>query len=191
MSDNAFSRILANLDAADQGVTEKTASDGAVQQDDAGTRMLRVVQNASSAVQPQKTASARPQGQVTTDLERMAKQAQEAESVQLVKQAHFLGASVCDGFMERFAQYDSALAQQGFKTASADPVQGGAYDNATLQKVAQDAYQQAVQDMEKTAAADYERGYNETLQTIHKIASDVHYVGQQVARDLVAEARKK
>ena len=189
MSDNAFSRIMANLDAADQGVTEKTASERSGPSEDARARMLSTVRNVTNAATKTASAPAPQRAQVTEDLHRMAKQAQEAEAVQLTKQAHFLGSAVCDGFMERFAQYDGALAQQGLKTASANPSQGEP-DRDTLYKVAQLAYGRAVEDMEKTAAVDYERGYVETMQAVHKIASDVHYVGQQVARDIVAEARK-
>lgn len=179
-SQDAFARILNRMQEADTGVAVKTASAPA----DAPTpaeRMLSTVRTISSAV---KTAAVAPAVKSTpvASLELMAKEAQEAEQVQLLKQAQFMGAAVADGFMERFAQYDAALSEQGVKTASAP-------NAAVLQKVAETAYGQAVQDMEKKAAAEFDQGYNDQVQEIHKIAADVHYIGQQTASHLIQEAR--
>lgn len=188
MADNqdAFSRILSRMQDAETGITEKTAA-AEPEAPNAAARMLSTVRNISSAV---KTASVAPSTPATpvASLERMAKEAQAAEQDQLLKQAQFMGAAVADGFMERFAQYDTALASQGVKTAASLPA-NNAESEAVLQKVAEAAYGQAVQDMEKQAAAEYEQGYNDQLQEIHKIASDVHYIGQQTANHLVQEAR--
>ena len=60
---------------------------------------------------------------------------------------------------------------------------------ADLQKVAQAAYTQAVQDMEKKAAIEFDAGYNDQLAQIHKVASDVHFIGQQTASALIQQAR--
>ena len=119
----------------------------------------------------------------TASLESMAKSAQEAEQTQLVKQAHFMGAALADGFMERFAAYDSALSAQGVKMASV-PAEG------TVKEAAQAGYQQAVADMEKHANAQYEEGYKDQLAAIHKTASEIHYAGQMVAHNLVEQAQR-
>jgi hypothetical protein len=173
---NAFARILNRMSTADTGVTEKTAA--AAPAPDAAARMLATVRSVSSSVK--KEASA-PAPSPRAALEKMAAEAQEAEEAQLLKQSHFMGAALADGFMERFAQYDAALS--GVKTASAP-------DAATLEKVAQEAYLRGAQDMEKRAAAEFEQGYNEQMQQVHKIASDIHYIGQQTAQHLINEARK-
>lgn len=185
MSDNAFERILASLETADSGVAEKTAS--AASEPDTSARMLNTVRTLSRANQQAKTASAKPQG-VSGDLQRMAKEAQAAEQEQMIKQAHFMGSAVCDGFMERFAQYDTALGAAGHKTAAVQP---GQVDEGYVHKVAEAAYAKAVDDMQKTAAAEYQKGYDDTLEYVHKVASDMHYIGQQTARALVAEGLGK
>jgi hypothetical protein len=182
MADNqdAFSRILNRMEAAESGITEKTAEAGPATASPA-ERMLATVRGISSAV---KVASAPVASATPADsLERMAKEAQAAEQDQLLKQAQFMGAAVADGFMERFAQYDAALSAQGVKTA-AHP-----QNEEYLEKVAAAAYGQAVQDMEKQAAAEFEQGYNDQLQAIHKLAADIHYIGQQSASHLIQQAR--
>lgn len=184
--ENAFTRILNRLDTASSGVSEKTASDNTPKAPpNSEANLLQTVQaitkNASS-----KTASARTQEQPKSRLELMAKEAQDSENAQMLKQAQFMGAALADGFMERFAQYDSALSQQGIKTAHAAP----ALNEETLQKVAEAAYSKAVQDLEKKAAVDFDNGFNDQLNAVHKVAADVHYIGQQTAAHIIAEARK-
>ena len=186
MADNqdAFSRILNRMQDAESGITEKTAAAAEPEAPNAAARMLSTVRSISSTV---KTAAAAVAPQTpAASLERMAKEAQAAEQEQLLKQAQFMGAAVADGFMERFAQYDTALNTQGIKVAQTTATPP---DEALLQKVANAAYSEAVQDMEKKAAAEYDQGYNDQLQEIHKIASDVHYIGQQTANHLIQEAR--
>jgi len=180
-SQDAFARILNRMQEADTGVSVKTAAIASKDAPNPAERMLATVRDISSNI---KTAAVAPRVNTTpvASLELMAKEAQEAEQVQLLKQAQFMGAAVADGFMERFAQYDAALSEQGVKTANAPT-------NASLQKVAEAAYGQAVQDMEKKAAAEFDQGYNDQVQEIHKIASDVHYIGQQTASHLIQEAR--
>jgi hypothetical protein len=186
MSDNAFARILASLESADGGVTEKTASETENARPDPAQRMLQTVRSVSASLQPTtKTATTKAESSVAGDLKRMAKQAQASEAEAMTKQAHFLGAAVCDGFMERFAQYDGALNQLGVKTASENVPQ------ETLKKVAEAAYNKAVEDMEKHAQDEYTRGYNDTLEHIHKTASDIHYIGQQAAHELIKQASQQ
>jgi hypothetical protein len=174
--ENAFARILSRMSAADAGITEKTASAPSTPEPDASARMLSTVRAVTNSV---KTAAAAPTPKAS--LEKMAAEAQQAEESQLIKQAQHLGAALADGFMERFAQYDAALGEIKVAAVGADPAQ--------LQKVAQAAYAQAVQDMEKNAAAEYEAGYNDQLKEVHKIAADVHYIGQQTASAIIQQAR--
>lgn len=177
--ENAFTRILNRLNAADSdSVTEKTAAVVAPQTKSAEAELLATVRAVSNAVT--KTASVSP-GRPAASLEKMAKQAFDSENELMSKQAHHMGAALADGFMERFAQYDTALSAQGVKTASADPM--------LLQKTAEAAYVQAVQDMEKHAAEEYQRGYNDQLEAIHKTASEIHYAGQVVANNIVETLR--
>lgn len=176
--ENAFARILSRMSAADAGITEKTASAPSTPEPDASARMLSTVRAVTTSV---KTAAIAAAPTPKASLEKMAADAQRAEESQLIKQAQHMGAALADGFMERFAQYDAALGEIKVAAVSADPAQ--------LQKVAQAAYAQAVQDMEKKAAAEYEAGYNDQLKEVHKIASDVHFIGQQTASAIIQQAR--
>jgi len=194
MAESAFQRILSNLDAADAGVTEKTASDAAPPAGpDAAQRMLSTVRSVSSALKTG-TKTAAPAAATTPlapELRRMAKEAKDAEAELMEKQAHTMGSAICDGFMERFAQYDAALGALGVKTAQSIPgIPGVTVDSTELEKAAQYGYSKAVEDMEKNAATEYERGYDETLEAVYKTASDIHYVGQQAAHELIQQARK-
>ena len=173
--DNAFTRILNRMSEADDSVNVKTAS-AAPADKTAEVIMLETVRSVANNVA--KTASANTPA---ASLENMAKQAHDAEQEILTKQASAMGAALADGFMERYAQYDAALSSVGVKTAA---------DNGQLEKAAQFGYTKAVADMEKTAAEDYERGYTEQLQAVHKIASEVHYAGQAVANSLIGQLKK-
>jgi hypothetical protein len=175
-TENAFERILSRLEESDEGIQEKTA---AAAEPSAEARMLDTVRRVSQA-SATKTASANAPA---ADLERMAKQAAALEEQALIKEAHFLGAAVADGFMERFAQYDVALNNSGVKTAGANP--------ETVKAAAEEGYRAAVADMEKHAADEYQRGYEDTLRTVHKLASEIHYGGQTMARNILQQAQKQ
>jgi hypothetical protein len=180
---NAFEKILGRLEASDDTVTEKTAS--AEQEQTSEARMIEKVREISDA--STKTASDQSnEPSPAVNLEQMAKSAHDAENQKLIKEAHFLGASVCDGFMERFAQYDTALAQQGIKSASAVP----AADKKTLQKAAQFGYAKAQKDMEKQAHDAYEKGYKDQLVAVHKTAAEIHLAGQAVAYNIIEQNKQ-
>ena len=176
-TENAFERILSRLEESDEGVQEKTAAEA---EPSAEVKMLETVRRVSQASSGTKTASANTPA---ADLERMAKQAAALEEQALTKEAHFLGAAVADGFMERFAQYDVALNNAGVKTASADP--------AMVKAAAEEGYLTAVAHMEKHAADEYQRGYEDTLRSVHKLASEIHYGGQAMARAILQQAQSE
>lgn len=177
-TENAFTRILNRLEDSDSAITEKTASVETEQTAEAN--MLAQVRAVSEATT--KTASANAPAAPASSLQTMAKTAQEAEQVQLSKQAHFMGAALADGFMERFAVYDTALSAQGVKVASTT-------DTGQVKEAAAAGYRQAVVDLEKRASAQYEQGYNDQMKTIHKTASEIHYAGQATAHNLIEQAR--
>ena len=168
--ENAFERILNRLEESDEGVQTKTA---AAAEPSAEARMVETVRRVSAATATKVASENTP----AADLQRMAKQAQALEEQAMAKEAHFMGAAIADGFMERFAQYDLALTNAGVKTASADP--------NLLKTAAEEGYRAAVADMEKTAEAEYTRGYEDTLRSVHKLAAEIHYGGQAMARDVL------
>jgi hypothetical protein len=169
--ENAFERILNRLEDSDEGVQSKTAA--VVEEPSTEARMLETVRRVSTATATKTASAAAP----AADLQRMAKHAQALEEQAMVKEAHFMGSAIADGFMERFAQYDVALSNAGVKTASADP--------SMVKAAAEQGYRMAVADMEKTAEAEYTRGYEDTLQSVHKLASEIHYGGQAMAYDVI------
>jgi len=179
-TESAFDRILRTLDDADAGVQTKTAS---AAEPSTEARMLEAVRRVAESSSKVAAAPAAAGNSPSADLQRMAKEAQASEQEALTKQAHFMGAALADGFMERFAQYDVALSNAGVKTA--------AVNQDTIKEAAAIGYQAAVADMEKTAAAEYERGYNDQLAHIHKVASDIHYGGQAMAASVVEQLAKR
>lgn len=172
MSLSAFDRILARLEESDPVVTEKTAA----VTDDAAARMLAKVREVSETAT--KVAST-PEASPVADLATLAKSAADMEQTALLKEASFLGAAIADGFMTRFAAYDTALTAQGVKTASTPSPE-------VQQRIAQEAYAQGQADLEKQANAEYEAGYQQQMLEVHKLAAEVHLVGQATAREILA-----
>jgi hypothetical protein len=169
-SENTIERILNRLNDSDEGVTTKTA---AAATPSAEARMLETVRRISNAPAVKTASAAAP----VSDLHSIAKEASDAEGAALVKQAQHMGAVLADSFMERFAQYDSALSAAGVKTAAVNP--------ELVKQAASDGYRQAVVDMEKQAEEEYQKGYSDQLRAIHKTAADIHYAGQQMAHAVV------
>lgn len=168
--DNAFTRILNKLDTADTAVTEKTASEGVEKSTEA--TLLDTVR----AVSDRTTKTASEASAPAAALEDMAKEAHVAEVERQEKLAQHYGAAVADGFMARFAQYDSALEGSGVKTAA---------PSVDVDAVKQAAYTQAVTDLNKQAEDEYQRGYADQLNAIHKVASDIHLAGQASAQNVL------
>ena len=171
---STLDRIMKQLDDADSDNIKVAAASKPTTED----ALLRTVRELSAST---KTAS---QASPVKDLESMAKEAQAVEFDLMTKQSHFLGAALADGFMERFAQYDAALSQGGIKTAAA-------MEPDTVAAIAKNAYAHARVDFEKQASEDYQQGYNDQLEAVHKIASDLHYSGQNLAAHIVQAARNE
>lgn len=163
----ALDRILSNIENDAPAVSTKVAST----EISSDAKLLATVQALSA-----KTASATGavvDASAVGTLNKLAADAAAAEQAATERTASVLGAAMCDGFMTRLASWDQAV---GSKVASAAPGQ------ADLEKVAAAAYAQGQADLEKQAADQYAEGYNAQLGQIHKIASDLHIAGQEVAR---------
>ena len=160
---------------------------------------LRAALRQTLAVAPstEKTAAA-PSENPAGSLLKLAEDLTNAEEEAMMKQASIYGAAMCDGFMNRFAQYDDAAAQvapasvktasvyQGYdpaletiKTAAADPeFKKFASANPELVKEAYDlGYQQTMGTLVKQAQDDFDAGYSDTMQEIHKVASHAYVQG--------------
>ena len=167
MSGTTLARLLARINEDDSPVQEKTAADVAppsVPASDPTERMLETVRSFAAT----KVAGAPAESAAVTTLSTIAQKTAEAEDLALLKIAELSGAAMCDGFMARLAAYDQAV---GTKTASADALEA--------------AYRQGQEDLEKQAAAEYERGQQEVLAEVHKTASQLHYAGQESARNVL------
>lgn len=151
----------------------------------------------ATAESEEKTASAQAAGRPTDALLKMAEDMSNAEDAALQKQAEVYGAAMCDGFMARFAEYEDAamktsgvLPQQQktasvdedlemIKTAAQDPAfQKFASENPELVKEAYDlGYQNQWNGMVKQAQDQFQQGYNDQMERMHKIASDCYKAG--------------
>lgn len=174
---NALERILSRLETVDDTVTTKTASEE-TPAPSTEERMLATVRSLTEATS--KTASAE-EPRPASSLEKLASDAQAAEEQILTKKAQYLGAALADGFMARFAQYDTALSDVAVKTATAAP---------NTDTLAKEAYAAARADLEKQAQTEYERGYNDQLGEIQKVAAHYHLAGQQSARNVLESLKK-
>lgn len=146
-----------------------------------------------------KTAAASPRASAsspTGDLLKLASDLSNAEDEALVKQAQIYGAAMCDGFMARYGQYESAAQDTHVpatvKSASADDAdfEKFASANPELVKEAFDlGYQRKMDELTKEAQASMEQGYNDTMNEIHKLASDNYKKGSAHAQYLIRQAR--
>jgi thioredoxin-like negative regulator of GroEL len=204
-----IAQILKRLDdsrSADQGIKTASATPATAPTTDA----LRTALRSSLAVGQQEKTAAVSTTSPTGDLLKMAEDLTNAEEEAMMKQASIYGAAMCDGFMNRFGQYESAAMEvapapktaavqqpvrqdnelEAIKTAAADPgFQKFASENPELVKEAFDlGYQQEMGKLVKTAEEDFQQGYNDTMREVHKIASEVYKQGavtiNQVIRSL-------
>jgi hypothetical protein len=168
-----------------------------------------------SALSTEKTAAAAapasaPQATPEGDLLKMAEDLSNAEEQAMQKQASILGAAMCDGFMERFAQYEGAAAQvapqpaktaavhavadpsiEMIKSAAQDPgFQKFAAENPDLVKEAFDlGYQQTYGQLVKQAQDEFQRGYDETMTQVHEKAAEVYKTAAISINNVIREAR--
>jgi len=200
-----IAQILKRLDdsrSADQGIKTASATPAAAPTTDA----LRTALRSSLAVGQQEKTAAVSTASPTGDLLKMAEDLTNAEEEAMMKQASIYGAAMCDGFMNRFGQYEQAAMEvapapqakiaassqgllptytqpdnelEAIKTAAADPgFQKFASENPELVKEAFDlGYQQEMGKLVKTAEEDFQQGYNDTMREVHKIASEVYKQG--------------
>lgn len=153
-----------------------------------------------------KTASAA--GSPVADVQKLASEVLGAEHEALVKEAQLYGASVCDGFMARLAQYDAAaqkIASEQMSSAVA-PLQPGqplklaavedsfekfASANPELVKEAAElGYERTMFQMDKLAEAARQKGYNDGVQTIYKVAHQSFVSGYEDMLNLAEAIRK-
>lgn len=164
----------ANKVAADAGVTAP-----ALASEQSLLSTIQAVTQKSAAAAPAASSSAIPA------LDDMAAKLAGAENESLVALSKLAGAAFCDSFMARASSFK---VDETAKIA-ADAANTG-ITTATIEKVAHDAYLKGIADAEKKAQDEYQRGLDETLEGVHKIASEVHLFGQDAAKQVIAEMAK-
>jgi hypothetical protein len=156
------------------------------------------LRQALAAATTTKTAAAQsPAFQAPIDgLIKMAADLVDAEEEALMKQAQVYGAAICDGFMSRYAQYENAANQvvpASTKVAQTEMVdqdfQKFAAANPELTKEAYDlGYQTKIAQLRKEADEHFTAGYNDTMQEVQKVASDLYKHGTEWAQWAVRTA---
>jgi len=176
---NALGMIKGGEKTASAPAPTGTASSSS----DAGERLKQALKEATAPALQAKTAG---QASPIEDLTKIANDLSKAEHDALTKEAQMYGAAVCDGFMARAAQYQEAAtkvaATMPTKTAA---VAGGtsdfekfAFENPDLVKEAAElGYATTKNQLEKLGEAAYAKGWNDTVETIHKTASDAFIAG--------------
>lgn len=162
---------------------------------DAGERLKQALKEATAPDASTKTAS---QASPVEDMTKIAADLSRAEHEALVKEAQLYGASICDGFMARAAQYDEAArkvaaAQPTTKTAAADAsdFEKFAAENPDLVKDAAElGYSTTIAQLEKLGEDAYAKGWNDQMAHVHKVASDVFVEGFKRGYAMVEAANR-
>jgi hypothetical protein len=151
---------------------------------DAGARLKQALQEAIAPEPQAKTAS---QASPVEDLTKIAADLSAAEHEAIKKEAQLYGASLCDGFMARAAQYKEAAARVAptpvAKTAALAAVADEGFEkfaaeNPELVKEAAElGFATTMGQLEKLADAAYAKGWNTTVEQIHKAACDCFVAG--------------
>ena len=131
----------------------------------------------------EKTASTPASAGPIDDLMKTAGEILAADKEAAAKEAQVLGAAFGDACVARL---DVWLKHAQDMLATAPPPTGTTSEQ--LKEAAQAGYQQAREELEK-AAADYDRGWNETVDAIFKTAADEFLKGVHVAAQLCDAAR--
>ncbi len=178
---SSIDRLFALLNDDAPAGTEKTAAAAAPVAAPASVDPILATVQALTSKSASDAAASAPAA--LPSLDKMASDLAAAETDAFVAQSKLAGAAFCDSFMARLSGYDTQI---GAKTASAVAVAS----NVDLEKIAAAAYAKGVADSEKHAADDYQAGFDETVQELHKTAAEIHIAGQQCAARVLSEMTK-
>lgn len=176
---SSIDRLFALLNDDAPAGTEKTAAAAAPVAAPASVDPILATVQALTSKSASDAAASAPAA--LPSLDKMASDLAAAETDAFVAQSKLAGAAFCDSFMARLSGYDTQI---GAKTASA------VASNVDLEKIAAEAYAMGVADSEKRAADDYQAGFDETVQELHKTAAEIHIAGQQCAARVLSEMTK-
>lgn len=212
--------IMKRLDASrsDEGI--KTASAAPSNGTPTNPEALRGALRDALAAAPstEKTAAVTEPQNPAGDLLKLAEDLTSAEEEAMMKQASIYGAAMCDGFMARFGQYeDAALEAPSVKTAQAqqpqqpqqpavsdadlNAIKTAAANDAEFQKFASEnpdlvkeavdlGYRQTWDNLVKTAEADFDSGYSDTMTEMHKMASEAYKQGAVTINNVLRQMQQ-
>ena len=184
--DQILNRLQTSKNAEASAI--KTASVTAPTSTDA----LRGALRNALATQPATEKTAAVADDPTGDLLKFASDLSNAEHEALSKQAAVYGAAMCDGFMSRFGQYEGAAGQVAapVKTAAAtEDFNKFAAENPQLVQEAYDlGYQTKTASLQKQAAEEFEAGYTDTLNEVHKVASEIYKQAAYTTNNVIRQA---
>lgn len=196
MAGMRLSSVLARI----QAPQDKTAAAGpplvspepAPAPSDLKDRLKAAVEEALVPV-PHKTASTTSP---IEDLTKVAADLSAAEHEALTKEAMLYGAALCDGFMARAAQYEAGAQ----KIASTQPApqaprvdedfeKFAAANPEVVRDAAQVGYDQTMNQLTKLGQTAYDKGWNDTMHQVHKVASQCFVAGFKAVNDIIEAAR--
>jgi hypothetical protein len=181
-------RILAGIKGsqsapkATEKVAEKVASETA-----APREALKAALETSLAGET-KTAAAVTPGPVDTVM-KVAAEMLELEKEAAVKEAQVLGKAFADAVVSRLGEWQKTAAA----TLAAAPAPAAApaqVDNTLLKQAAEVGYNTAKAELEKIAEDEYNRGWNETVESIYKTAAEEFLKAAQITAQLIEAGRQ-
>lgn len=168
---------------------------------------LRVALKEATTSPPAADKTASAAGSPVADVQKIASEVLGAEHEALLKEAQLYGASVCDGFMARLAQYDAAaqkIASEQMGSAVAplqpgQPIKLAAIDDSfekfasanpeLVKEAAELGFERTMFQMDKLAEAARHAGYNQGVSTIYKVAHQSFTAGYEDTLRLVEGLR--
>ncbi len=181
---------------------EKTASAPAPSSASAPSGLEERLKTAlADAMKPEEKTASTQAASPVADLTKIAADLSASEHEAMKKEAMIYGAALCDGFMARAAQYQAAAdkvastetiihGDRSNKTASEQDFEKFAAENPQLVKdAAQLGYDTTLGQLGQLHNAAYDKGWNDTVQQIHKTASDCFVAGFKAVQDMIEAAR--
>lgn len=133
----------------------------------------------------EKTAS---EASPVNDVMKVASEIANAEQEVAVKEAQLLGTAFADAAISRISEWNKTAASM-LAANPAEKMAGASED--LLKQAAQMGYEQAKKDMEKEAEESYVQGYNDTVEAIHKTASDEFLKAAALTRQIIQASVQK
>lgn len=203
-------RILAGIresQAAEKTASEKSATVSApatAEKTASQTALVSAMNEALAVSAAEKTAADKttvaPAASPVDDVMKVAQEIAGAEKEAAVKEAQILGAAFADAAIARLNEWNKTAAEMLAANPAAAPVtvpagtdfaKFAAQNPELVKQAAQLGYDKAKADLEKQAEESYIQGYNDTVETIHKVASLEFVKAAAVTAQIIESAQAK